>query len=187
MIAMQYSIALPTSYSIEKLRSRVIERLPLFNNRVPGLIHKSFLLDSESRRYAPFYIWGSHDAMRDFYFSDVFSAIVAAFGRPRIRHWSILRFDHADRSVYPKFACYEIDRVPQDMPMSEVQSREIESHHAALKAPGLYARVVGLDSDRWELVRYSLWSDVKARPKSGTDCTLDFEVMDIAEPKAGAA
>lgn len=180
-MAMQYSITLPTEYPVEKLRARVAERAPHFIN-VPGLIHKSFLLDAAARRYAPFYIWESHGAMRDFCFSDLFGGVIAVFGRPRIRHWSILSFDRGDRTITPRFACYEIDRVPQDAPLADLRVCEMEAHRLALHSPGLYARVVGLDSDRWEVVHYSLWADEKTKPKSNTDCMVGFEVMSIVEP-----
>lgn len=184
MMAMQYSVRLPAEYPVERLRQRVKERGPLFD-QVQGLAHKSFLLDAQQRTYAPFYVWRSHDAMRDFLFGNLFSGVVEAFGRPRIRHWSVLEFAHSDRGITPTFACYEIDKVSLDLSLPETRNREMEAHRALLKTPGLYASVSAIDADRWEVCRFTLWADQKAKPRTQSDCTLGFEVMYVSEPKAG--
>jgi len=181
MIAMQYTVRLPNEYPVERLRQRVAERAPLFDS-LAGLAHKSFLLDAEQRTYAPFYVWRSHDAMREFLFSDLFGSVIAAFGRPRIRHWSVLAYDHGGAAVRPTFACYEIDRVEQDENVVEVRRRERASHEARLATQGLFSHIVALDPDRWEICRFSLWADRSARGRIEADCTLGFEVLHVSEP-----
>lgn len=181
MMAMQYSVRLPTEYPVERLRQRVRERGPLFD-RLPGLAHKSFLIDEKLRTYAPFYVWRSHDAMREFLFGNLFAGVIDSFGRPRIRHWSVVQFGHGDRKVRPTFACYEIDKVSQESSLAEMRARETELHQSALAQPGLFAHVTALDADRWEVCRFSLWADAKARPAVTSDCSLGYEVMYVSEP-----
>lgn len=186
MIAMQYTVRLPPNYSVDRLRRRVAEeRGPIFDS-MPGLAHKSFLLDSELRTYAPFYVWHSHNAMREFLFGPVFGATVSVFDRPRIRHWSVVAYNHADKTIMPTFACYELDRVERS-DLQNIRVREVDAHQKRLSQPGLYFQIVALDFDRWEICRFSLWAEAGAHGKSDADSSLGYEVLHISEPDKNIA
>ena len=181
MFAMQYAVRLPANYSVERLQDRIAERRGLFDN-LDGLTHKSFLVNRGQHIYAPFYIWHDSEAARDFLLGDLFDGVIRAFGRPRIRRWTILSCGQGDRSRKPVFAAYEIDKVDAEAKLSTVNAREAEAHDEMMQRPGLYAHVVGLDPDRWEIARFSLWHERELMPSSTSDCVQGFRVLHVSEP-----
>ncbi len=182
MLAMQYTVKLPFEFDREKAAARVARRSGVFGD-LEGLIHKSYLYNEKDRLYAPFYVWSDSDAARAFLFGDLFRGVVQTFGRPRVRLWHVIGYDRVERGLTPNFACYEIDPVEREEKLVSVLERERETHQAALEKPGLYAHVTALDPDRWELARFSLWSDKSAMPKCRSDCIQSYSVLKVCEPR----
>ena len=185
MIAMQYSISLPDDYGIQKIRARVQARYGLFDI-MPGLAHKSYLFNSQDRLYAPFYIWRSHDAAREFLLSGIFQDVSNTFSRPRVRMWNVLCYEVFDSPMMPTYAVREVDAVSPDQRLADVAEAERRGHEALRATPGLHSHAVALDADRWEMVRYSLWRDeAAARNKNTADTVQTYDVLHLSTPTNG--
>ncbi|OWA37567.1 DUF4865 domain-containing protein [Saccharibacillus sp. O16] len=85
MIAMQYSISLPTDYNMEIIRERVQDN----GHKTDGfqdlalkayLISEKGKLGSTANSYAPFYLWNGYEGMNQFLFGGPYDAILDSFG-----------------------------------------------------------------------------------------------------------
>lgn len=144
MIAMQYVFTLPADYDMGRIVDRVAAKGPSFDD-FPGLVFKAFLISEAGRdgaavnRYAPFYVWQSPEALRDFLGSTGFAALVASFGRPQVRTWLPLKV------AAPAGPIGTLDLVEEVVP----EGTDI----AALFAEDRDDDVVGLDPSGWRLLR----------------------------------
>lgn len=181
MIAMQYTIQLAADFGIDKIRDRVTARYPLFDN-LPGLAHKSYLFNHQHGLYAPFYIWNSHDAARDFLLGPLFVGVIRTFGRPRVRTWNVIAYDVIDASVEPRYAVREVDSIAPEDDLGALAEAERAQHRALAGTEGLGCHAVALDADRWELVRYSLWRDQSCATKAKGDSVQPYEVLHMSSP-----
>jgi hypothetical protein len=180
MLAMQYSIALPEDYDLQLIHARVAERVRLFAS-LPGLAHKSYLLDTQDRIYAPFYIWTDVEAAQNFLFDDLFRGVIRSFSRPRVRTWFTLARDYGNRLIVPRVAMKELDSIAPEENLEEVVKREREEHAALLDTPGLYLRCLAFDSERWEILRYSLWQDRASALKPSADSVEYYDALDVSD------
>ena len=184
MLAMQYSIRLASDFDEARIRQRVASRGHLFDD-MPGLDHKAFLFNAESHTYAPFYVWNDHFKAREFLLGDVFGDVIRAFGRPRVRMWGALDFDVVgDPAVMPSVAVRCVEALAPDANLQHLEREELEHHRAMLEKGGIWAHSAGLDCDRWELVRYSLWLDAEAARQVTGDCINTYEVLRVSSPTA---
>lgn len=168
MIAMQYAFPLAENYDMSRIRARIAEKGPLFDN-LPGLVSKAFLVNdlgtgSPFNEYATFYVWKDESAMRDFLLSDRFQAVVDNFGRPRVRHWTLLDQRGAEDLRRARFAQREFVPLPESLPVSEFVAQERAASRVLANTPGFIARVAALDAELWEAVRFTLWRDRRAAP-----------------------
>jgi hypothetical protein len=185
MIAMQYSISLSDDFGTQKIRARVQARFSLFD-KMPGLAHKSYLFNAKDRLYAPFYIWRSHDAAREFLLSSIFQDVSNTFRRPRVRVWTIFSYDVFDPAMTPTFAVREVDPVPAEQNLAGLADAERRAHDALRGKSGLHSHAVALDADRWELVRFSLWNDAAAANGRFTaDTVQTYDVLHLSTPPNG--
>ncbi len=182
MLAMQYTIGLAGDFDSDRVRQRVAERCELFDT-MRGLTHKSFLFNYRDGIYAPFYIWDSHEAAREFLLDEVFKAVIETFGRPRVRIWNILSYECSDPMITPTFAVREVDAVAAEEDLAKLAEEERRAHAAIIGHPGLYSHAVALDADRWELVRYSLWRDAERAANPDADCVQTYEVLHLSIPQ----
>lgn len=178
MLAMQYTIQLPEDYDMSAIEARVEQRKPLFD-RVPGLVHKSYLANFDDKLYAPFYIWNDISKLRDFLLDDLFRGVTRTFNRPRVRGWAVVNMLRGHYTDFPTYAIKESDPIPQEASLEELFAREKEKQEAQKNKEGLYLSVLGLDADRWELLRYSLWRDESIAPAVESDCTQTYRVLHV--------
>ena len=102
MIAMQYRIVLPADYDMGSIRQRIADKGHLLDD-FPNLAFKAYLYadrtaayaQGRENLYAPFYLWHNTEGMNAFLGSAGFSGVVASFGRPLVRTWSMWRADVA--------------------------------------------------------------------------------------------
>ena len=181
MLAMQYTIQLPDSFDTGLIRRRVDERSKLFDT-LPGLAHKSFLFSEQDKLYAPFYIWMNITEARRFLLDDLFKGVIETFSRPRVRTWSVIDMVYGDKSLVPTYAVREADSIPPEHNLQKMVKKELEDQALLLKNPNLHFHAIALDSDRWELVRYSLWKDEKSAAAPASDCIQTYEVLHVSEP-----
>lgn len=185
MIAMQYSIRLSDDFSTRQIRARVQARYSLFD-KMKGLAHKSYLFNSADRLYAPFYIWRSHDAARDFLLGDIFQDVSDTFQRPRVRMWNVFSYDVFEPTMTPTYCVREVDAVPAEQRLASLANAERERHEALRGKAGLHSHAVALDADRWELVRFSLWRNQASAGDMFTgDAIQTYDVLHLSTPANG--
>ncbi|PHQ70326.1 MAG: hypothetical protein COB93_05785 [Sneathiella sp.] len=186
MLAMQYSVRLPEDFDVEQVYQHVSMRSRLFEGR-PGLRHKFYLYDAEDHIYAPFYIWENSQVAQDFLFDNLFSGVIETFGRPRVRSWQIVDFDYGSSSEEPTFLRSAIDKVPSQLPLGKAMEKEKQEHQDTLGKPGLFAHMVLLDPDRWEIGRFGLWRSREEAVPTSADCIHGFDVLKVNQDLQGAA
>lgn len=181
MLAMRYAVRLAPGRDANWIESRVATRKPSFDT-LPGLHHRACLYDPSDNIYAAFFIWADLRAMRQYLATDLFQEVVATFGRPRVRCWSLLHFSHGAKDCKPTVAMWEQDKVESAEPLSAILEREAAAHNLLIERQNLFARAVILDPDRWEISRVSLWEGACPERASKADCTQDFKVLAVTEP-----
>ena len=180
MLAMQYSIQLPTNYDTKLIHQRVEARSKLFD-KLPGLLHKSFLLDEPDKLYAPFYIWESVSQAQQFLLNDLFKGVIESFNRPRVRTWTVIHHAHGNKDITPTYAVREVDIIAPDDQLDKIAQAEKIAQYDLLQDPNLYFHAIALDPERWELIRYSLWKNQASAVKPDTDCIQAYEVLHVSE------
>jgi hypothetical protein len=178
MLAMQYTIKLPVDYDMKAVETRVEERKPLFD-AMPGLLHKSYLTNFEDKIYAPFYIWNDITKMRDFLMDNLFHGVTTSFSRPRVRTWAVLNQHRGQFEGTPRYAVREADPISPDEPLEALFEREKAYQQMLLKNPALYQTVLGLDADRWEVMRYHVWKDLPSANASHGDMIQPYKVLHV--------
>lgn len=178
MLAMQYTIQLPVDYDMTAIEERVEERKPLFD-KVPGLVHKSYLANFDDKIYAPFYIWNDIARLRDFLLDDLFHGVTTSFSRPRVRTWTVLNQQRGAFEGVPLHAVREADPIPHEEPLEALFEREKAEQRKLLENPNLYLTVLGLDAERWEVLRYQLWKDEQSAAAPHGDIVQPYRVLHV--------
>lgn len=178
MLAMQYTIQLPVDYDMKAIEARVEERKPLFD-KVPGLVHKSYLANFDDKIYAPFYIWNDITRLRDFLMDDLFHGVTTSFSRPRVRSWTVLNQQRGQFDGTPLYGVRESDPISHDEPLEALFEREKAEQQQLLENPNLYLSVLGLDADRWEVLRYQLWKDEQSAVAPHGDTVQPYRVLHV--------
>lgn len=176
MLAMQYASRFPAG--IEAAKARVNQRKPLFA-KTAGLNQKFYLFDPKENIYAPIYIWRSHEAAHAFLLDPLFADVISTLGRPRVRTWMVLSYMRGPEPQDPVFACVETDKVPLGQDLAELAKQSVEEEASFRDKAGLFARLVGLDPDRWEISKFTFWTRKTDLPKAA-DCTSSFDVIGYA-------
>lgn len=176
MLAMQYASRFPAG--IEAAKARVSLRKPLFA-KTAGLNQKFYLYDPKENIYAPIYIWRSHDAAHGFLLDPLFADVISTLGRPRVRTWMVLSYMRGPETDEPIFACVETDKVPAGQDLADLAKQSVSEEAAYRDKSGLFARLVGLDPDRWETSTFTFWTRKTDLPKAA-DCTSSFDVIGYA-------
>lgn len=181
MLAMQYTIQLPGGYDMGRIRDRVEDRIALFES-LPGLAHKSYLVNDSDEIYAPFYIWDDIAEARRFMLHDLFKGVIQSFSRPRIRTWTVIDRVYGNRDITPTFAVREADIIPMEESLEKMVAREVKAQAKLLENDHLHFHAIAIDPDRWELMRYSLWKDQKSAEPQAADVVQFYEVLHVSEP-----
>lgn len=184
MLAMQYTIQLAMGYDMNLIRKRVEERSGLFET-LPGLVHKSYLMNGDDLIYAPFYVWDNLVEARRFMLNDLFGGVIRDFSRPRIRTWTIVDRIYGNREIVPTYAIRETDIIAPEENLNDMVTRELEEQAKLLAGnDSLHMHLIALDPDRWELMRYSLWADKKSAETGAADVIQTYDVTLVSEPGA---
>lgn len=183
MIAMQYTIRLAADYHGDQIEQRVSQRGCLFDD-LPGLLHKSFLYNQSEGLYAPFYVWEDDAPARAFLMGSLFRDLVDKFGRPRIRCWSVLSFCDGPALDAGSIAIKELDSIAAETDLSELAKSEKSHQDKMFKTQGIGCHLVGIDPDRWELMRYSTWKERSAPSACSADMMEQYKVLHFSRPTA---
>ncbi len=186
MLAMQYSVRLPRDFDVDRVYKHVSERSRLFEG-CPGLKHKFYLYDPDAHIYAPFYIWEDAQAAQDFLLNNLFNGVIERFGRPRVRSWQIIDLDFGSYKEEPGYLLSCIDKLQATKPLGGLIDQEKANHRDTLRQPGLYAHMVLLDADRWEIGRVGLWQSEERAVQPPADCVVGYDVLKMNQDLRGAA
>ena len=161
MFAMQYGFDFPSNFEMNDILARSADIGEKFN-ALPGLYHKAFLVGGRSQghanRYTPFYLWQDMEGMTAFLESESFAAVSGHFGRPSVKRWNgIAFFEGAAVGSSPSFAVQETVVLDHDVDLAQVLETERKASAALVSNGDLHTAFVGLDPERWELMRISLW------------------------------
>ena len=186
MHAMQYDITLPADYDMEIIRKRVATRGHLLDD-FPGLGLKAYLRreredGSPVNQYAPFYLWAGAAGMNAFLWGPGFQGIVNDFGRPVVRHWTVLAYDEGPAAAAsPRGATRQRRALPDGIPPAEAVAAELARHGRESATEGVVARALAVDPRRWELLSFTLWAG--AAPEPAPDELGDrFQVLHLSAP-----
>jgi hypothetical protein len=82
---------MPADTDWDALRETARGRIELYRG-VPGLVSKSFIIDTDRGHYGGCYLWQSRQAMDDFLASETFAGAVAKFGRPQVTSFEVAAY-----------------------------------------------------------------------------------------------
>ncbi len=168
MFAMQYSFTLPADYDMAVIRNRIAAKGHLTDG-YPLLVFKAFLHAGRDEKrhharenlYAPFYLWESPLGMNSFLESSGFAALVAAFGWPSVKTWSVWESRLQETLGTAICATREIVPVPPYTALADLRKTESENVLNAVERQGALGAVAGFEPDTWTMVRFRLWPEYK--------------------------
>ncbi|SDW65068.1 protein of unknown function [Amycolatopsis xylanica] len=184
MYAMQYQITLPADYDMDIIRHRVASRGHLLDD-FPGLGLKAYGVrergvdGSPVNQYAPFYLWNTLAGMNAFLWGAGFQGIINDFGRPSVRHWTGVAFEHgAAHGSLPQTATLRTETLPawSDPAPALAAAHDELRDRAALST--VHSAALAIDPRHWELVHFTLWTG-DAPPGSGER----WQVLHLSTPE----
>jgi hypothetical protein len=123
--------------------------------------------------------------MWTFIAGDGFRGIIESFGWTSIHYWLGLAYARApgsDLTSLRSVSC-EDERVEAHADLKALRLREIHQTREAVGATtGLLARAVGVDSDRWSLVRFDCWALAQDALPAGAK---SYEALHVSAPRPG--
>lgn len=183
MHAMQYELTLPADYDTSIIRGRVA-RIGHLLDDWEGLGFKTYLLrergahGSPVNQYAPFYLWNTMEGMNAFLWGGAFQGLSNDFGRPSVRQWTGLAYEEGDVQGSPaRFAVRRRQPVPEGVVLADVMADAARETARLAGEDGVVLAAAAVDSNRWELVHFSLWEH--DTPKAEGDV---FEVLHMSAP-----
>src|SRR5262245_23148644 len=165
MIIKQYTIGLPADYDMGIIRRRVADRGSAFDG-FPGLGLKAFMIREKghcgapANQYAPVYLWPDVEPMWHFIAGDGFRGIIDSFGRPPIQFWLGLAYARRQEIDLKTLRSVSREDEPIEVGSDLRQLRQREIRHTREivgSISDLAVRAVGVDVDRWSLVRFNYW------------------------------
>ncbi|MFF9815471.1 DUF4865 family protein [Streptomyces sp. NPDC014006] len=186
MHAMQYAMTLPADYDMGVVRARV-SRLGHTLDDWEGLGLKAYLIrergvdGSPVNQYAPFYLWRTVEGMNRFLWGGPFQGPVDDFGRPVVRQWTGLAYEEGAAAGSPAVvAVLRTQSVPDGVVLSEVMADAADAAARTAAEDGAVLAAAVVDSSRWEIVHFSLWSHPE--PKAEGEV---FQVLHLSAPELG--
>lgn len=183
MHIMQYEINLPTDYDMSIIRRRVATGSS-GTDTFGGLGLKAYCIreagvdGSTINQYAPFYFWVTSAGMNDFLCGCGFARLSTDFGRPSVRHWTSLAFEHGPaRETTPLAASRSVVPVPIDARLDHVIGAALDDLQARCALATVHCTALALDPTAWELAHFTLWAD-SAPETAGTR----YQVLHLSRP-----
>ena len=187
MLTMQYRITLPADYDMDIIRRRIAERGHLTDD-FPRLAFKVYLYADRSKpyaagrenRYAPFYLWHDTEGMNAFLGGAGFAGVVASFGRPVVRMWSVWRAEVAPNLSIATHATLETVPISAHIALSAMHDAEHANARVDLDR-GALAAISAFDAAEWTAIRFRLWRDAAAAFSENVDV---YQVGHVSQPSA---
>ncbi|MEV6912670.1 DUF4865 family protein [Amycolatopsis sp. NPDC051071] len=165
MQAMQYEITLPADYDMGIIRERVATRGHLLDDfdglglKVYGIRERG-VDGSTLNQYSPFYLWHDTAGMNAFLFGGPFTGIVDSFGRPSVRHWTVLGFEEGPAfGTPPAAAGKHVEQIPAEADPVAFVGEALDGLRDHVRRDGAHSAALAVDPSTWQVVRYSLWRD----------------------------
>ncbi|MET7730010.1 DUF4865 family protein [Streptomyces sp. NPDC005402] len=186
MHAMQYELTLPADYDTDVIRARVA-RIGHLLDDWKGLGFKAYLMrergvnGSPVNQYAPFYLWNTMEGMNTFLWGGAFQGLSNDFGRPSVRQWTGLSYEEGGAAGSPgRWAVRRRQPVAEGLELAEVMVDAVAETERLAREDGAVCAAAAVDTARWELVHFSLWTHES--PKAGGEV---FEVLHVSAPGRG--
>ncbi|WP_284432800.1 DUF4865 family protein [Streptomyces sp. TUS-ST3] len=183
MHAMQYELTLPADYDMEIIRARVARVGHLLDDW-EGLGFKTYLMrergvnGSPVNQYAPFYLWNTVAGMNAFLWGGAFQGLSDDFGRPSVRQWTGLSYEEGRAAGAPaRWAVRRLQPVPEGAELTDVTADAVGGTELLAGQDGAVFAAAAVDTARWELVHFSLWTHES--PKADGEV---FEVLHVSAP-----
>ncbi|EDY61452.1 MULTISPECIES: DUF4865 family protein [Streptomyces] len=183
MHAMQYELTLPADYDMDVIRARVARVGHLLDDW-EGLGFKTYLLrergvnGSPVNQYAPFYLWNTMEGMNAFLWGGAFQGLSNDFGRPSVRQWTGLSYEEGGTVGDPaRWAVRRRQPVAEGVELAEVMADAVGETERLAGEDGAVCAAAAVDTARWELVHFSLWTHKS--PKANGEM---FEVLHVSAP-----
>jgi hypothetical protein len=175
MQAMQYEITLPADYDMAIIRRRVATKGAMTDD-FEGLGLKAYGIrergvdGSPVNQYAPFYLWASVEGMNRFLWGAGFGGLSRDFGRPIVRQWTGLAFEHGPASdAAPGVATRRTETIAGDADATAAIEAAVAATRERARASEVHSTALAVDTSAWELVQFTLW----ARRAAGGSATAD--------------
>ncbi|GLQ92865.1 DUF4865 domain-containing protein [Dyella acidisoli] len=187
MLTMQYRITLPADYDMAIIRKRIADRGHLTDD-LPQLAFKAYLYadrqapyaTGRENRYAPFYLWHDTQGMNDFLGGAGFAGVIASFGRPVVRTWSMWHTEAVpDLSIATHASCETVS-ISDYTALGTVRDTEHANARADLDR-GAIAAISAFDPTSWTAMRFRLWRDMAGLSGENVDI---YQVGHISQPSA---
>jgi hypothetical protein len=183
MHAMQYERTLPADYDMNVIRARVARVRHLLDDW-QGLGFKTYLMrergvnGSPVNQYAPFYLWNTMEGMNTFLWGGAFQGFSDDFGRPSVRQWTGLSYEEGGSADSPaRWAVRRHQPVPGGVELAQVMADAVGETERLAGEDGAVFAAAAVDTARWELVHFSLWTH--ETPKADGEV---FEVLHVSAP-----
>lgn len=122
---------------------------------------------------------GHHGRHERLLLSPGFATLSKDFGRPTVRHWNGLAFEHGPaRDATPQGASRSTIRVLEDTTPNDAVAAALKDVQADRQTEGVHCTALAADPATWELVRFTLWAD-RAPDAHGTR----YEVLHTSSPQ----
>jgi hypothetical protein len=186
MHAMQYELTLPGDYAMDVIRARVA-RIGHLLDDWEGLGLKTYLMrergvnGSPVNQYAPFYLWNTQEGMNTFLWGGAFQRLSDDFGRPSVRQWTGLSYEEGGAAgSAARWAVRRRQPVPEGVELAGVMADAVGETERLAGEDGAVCAAAAVDTARWELVHFSLWTH--ETPKADGEM---FEVLHASAPGRG--
>ena len=184
-LALRYSVVLPDDYDMAAIRRRVAERAPHYD-RLPGLGLKAFLIRERQRagstlnEYAPCYLWTEAAALRRFLLGSGFAGVQRSFGRPQARQELALGFGRGP-AASARSAHRALTPTAPDVDLAQLATAEQRRIEEATGQVGVHSTWSALDTNSWQLVRYTLWDRPAERLPAEPD-SIRYTLAHLSTP-----
>ncbi|SMB83182.1 DUF4865 family protein [Deinococcus hopiensis] len=183
MHAMQYEFTLPADYDMQIIRHRVATKGHA-TDQFPGLGLKAYCVrfrgeqGSTIHQYAPFYLWANPDGISQFLLGEGFKGLSGSFGRPAVRRYIGLQYLPGQAATQqPVAASRRTDRIPPDDELHGVLDRHLAQALERAALSQVYATAVAFDPQAWEIVHFTLWTDVVPNEDD-----VQYAVLHVSQP-----
>ncbi len=183
MHAMQYEITLPADYDMGIIRDRVATRGKTLDDfsglglKVYGIRERG-VDGSTVNQYSPLYLWHEQAGMNAFLWGGPFNGIIDSFGRPAVRHWTVLGFEEGPAFDTPPLAAGKhVERIPVETDPVEFLGAALDGLREHVRQEGAHSGALAVDPHTWELVRYSLWHQ-----EAPTSDEVRYRILHLSSP-----